>query len=395
MRSLVLVLAIVFVCAAVADAGPFDRTDTVAVGSTKELREMAAAALPGVTIKIKPGEYKGGLTFTGLRGTEGKRIVIAGLDPDDPPRFVGGNGLHLVNPAYLELRDIAITGSTGNGLNIDDGGSMKQTAYGIKLRRVVVIDGKRGGNLDGIKLSGLRGFTIEDCRVERWGSGGSGIDMVGCADGVIRGVTLKHGGPEATSTGIQCKGGTRDVVIERCTFRGAGRRGVNIGGSTGLQYFRPQPPAGYEAKDITVRRCTFVGVNAAVAFVGCDGALVEHNTIYRPGRWAMRILQETRADGFVPCRNGRFANNIVVWRSNEMKRAINIGSGTKPDTFEFTGNWWYCADRPVASDPNIAGQKGATIGSDPRLVDPDGGDLRPREQSPAGKVGAHAPIASE
>lgn len=387
MRLCVMILLLVSVASV--HAGPFDRTDTVTVGSTTELRSVVAEALPGVTIKLKPGDYKGGITFTALRGTEGKPIVIAGIDPDNPPRFVGGSGLHLVNPAYVELRDIVITGSTGNGLNIDDGGSMKQTAYGITLRRVAVTDLKRGGNLDGIKLSGLRGFTIEDCRIERWGSGGSGIDMVGCAEGKITGCTLRHGGPEATSTGVQCKGGTRDVVIDGCTFRGAGRRGVNIGGSTGLQFFRPQPPAGYEAKDITVRRCTFAGVNAAVAFVGCDGALVEHNTIYRPGRWAMRILQETRAEGFVPCRNGRFVNNIVVWRSDEMIRAINIGSGTKPETFEFAGNWWYCADKPGASKPALPTVEAAgTYGKDPRLVAPEKGDLQVRDSGPADSVGA-------
>ena len=41
--------------------------------------------------------------------------------------------------------------------------------------------------------------------------------------------------------------------------------GVNIGGSTGRAYFRPRPE-GFEAKDITVEDCTFVGSGAA--FVG-------------------------------------------------------------------------------------------------------------------------------
>lgn len=370
-------------------AGAASAQHTVTVSTTEELRRSAADAKPGWTIRLKPGEYRGGATIAALRGTEGKPIVIAGVDPDDPPRFVGGSGIHLVNPAYLELRDIVIDRPASNGLNIDDGGSMKQTALGITLRRIVVADVQRRGNYDGIKLSGLRGFVVDGCKLEVWGDGGAGIDMVGCADGRITGVTLVHRGPEATSTGIQCKGGTRGIVIDRCTFRNAGRRGVNIGGSTGLRYFRPQPPAGYEAKNITVRRCTFTGVNAAVAFVGCDGALVEHNTIYRPRRWAVRILQETRADGFVPCRNGRFANNIVVWRSDEMRRAINIGSGTKPESFVFTGNWWYCTDKPSASKPQLPlAERGGTYGENPQLMAPESGDLRVGESSRARSVGA-------
>ena len=37
-----------------------------------------------------------------------------------------------------------------------------------------------------------------------------------------------------------------------------------------------------------------------VAFVGVDGATVRHNTIYRPRRWGLRILQENRAAGLRP-----------------------------------------------------------------------------------------------
>lgn len=388
MRPLVAYAALSLITSA-AIAGPFDRTDTVTVSTSDELRRVAAAAIPGVTILLKPGEYGGGITLDGLRGAEGKPIVIAGADPDHPPRIVGGSGVHLVNPAYLELRDVVIERSGGNGLNIDDGGSMKHSAGSITVRRVVVRDLTSKGNLDGIKLSGLRSFTIDTCTIERWGSGGSGIDMVGCAEGKIIGCTLRCDPAAPPSSGIQAKGGTRDVVIERCRFEHAGDRSVNLGGSTGMAYFRPQPPPGYEAKNLTVRFCTFIGSQAPISFVGCDGALVERNTFYRPRKWVMRILQETTAEGFVPCRNGRFERNVIVFRSDEVRTFANVGPNTKPDTFTFAGNWWYCVDRPASSRPQLPTvERDGVYGRDPQLVDPERGDVSIRVGSPAMDVGA-------
>jgi hypothetical protein len=108
------------------------------------------------------------------------------------------------------------------------------------------------------------------------------------------------------STGVQGKGGTSQVIIRRNRFENAGGRAVNIGGSTGRQFFRPPLKAGEahcEAKDIRVEGNTFLGAGTPVAFVGVDGAIVRFNTIHHPKRWALRILQETRAPDFVPSRN--------------------------------------------------------------------------------------------
>ena len=35
----------------------------------------------------------------------------------------GGNGVHLTDPEHVELRGLVFTGQTGNGLNVDDGGT--------------------------------------------------------------------------------------------------------------------------------------------------------------------------------------------------------------------------------------------------------------------------------
>ena len=81
----------------------------------------------------------------------------------------------------------------------------------------------------------------------------------------------------AGGNGVQTKGGSRNVIIRRNRFESAGARGVNVGGSTGLEFFRPALTAGaehWEAKEIRVEGNTFLGCTAPVAFVGADAAVV-------------------------------------------------------------------------------------------------------------------------
>lgn len=363
------------------------------VDSLPALRQAAIVAKPGDRIELAAGTYEGSLWLEGLQGREGLPIVIAGADPANPPIIRGGSEcVHLVAPAWVTLENLILEKASGNGLNIDDGGSTLVPATGVTLRSIHVRDIGPEGNSDGIKLSGLTNFTVENCIIERWGRGGSGIDMVGCTNGLVRNCILRGGGEgEAVrgSNGVQMKGGTRDVVVRSCRFEQAGSRAINIGGSTGLQFFRPKP-RGYEAAAITVEGCTILGSDAAVAFVGVDGAVVRFNTIYHPTRWTFRILQETRSEGFVPCRRGTFTDNIVVV-ANPAASHPNIGDATSPETFIFARNVWYCETDPSSSKPSLPSlEQDGQYGVDPRLKDPAKGDFTPAPDGPAIKTGAIA-----
>ncbi|HEX8311115.1 MAG TPA: right-handed parallel beta-helix repeat-containing protein, partial [Chthoniobacteraceae bacterium] len=239
------------------------------------------------------------------------------------------------------------------------------------------------------------------CVIERWGiESGGGIDMVGCHNGLITGNRFRHDADPANTggTGIQAKGGTRNIIIRQNSFEHAGARSLNIGGSTGMQFFRPpldQWPKGeprYEASDITVEGNTFIGSTAPFAFVGVDRAVVRDNTIYMPGKWALRILQETKEPGFVACRGGTVRNNIFVFRSDQWgEGGVNIGPDTAPDTFRFSSNLWFCIDRPEASQPRLpVAEEGGIYGIDPQFTAPEAGDLRLRSGSPAAGKGAAA-----
>jgi hypothetical protein len=362
-------------------------SETIEVRDAAGFRQAVARAKPGSRILLAPGEYTGGFHFRDLHGTPRQPILIAAADPSRPPRFSGGgSALQLSDVSHLELRDLAFAQAEGNGLNIDDGGTYETPSHHVTLRNLRVSDLPSGNN-DGIKLSGLEDFRVLDCTVERWG--GSGVDMVGCHRGVIEGCTFREGG----DSGVQGKGGTSDVAIRGCRFENFGGRGVNVGGSTGLPFFRPpvaKVPAGqrYEARNLTVEGCTFSGGEAPVAFVGVDGAVVRFNTIVHPRRWALRILQETRTPDFVPCRNGLVESNLVVFRSDQwFEGGVNVGSGTRPETFRFRRNFWFCSDRPERSAPKLPTPEAeGIVGQDPRLQ----ADYQVAPDSPARRVGAHA-----
>jgi hypothetical protein len=362
----------VFLIAAwVGSMAPASAAD-VLVRNATELRAAVTSAQPGTRILLGEASYGGGFHFANLHGEPGKPIVIASADPKKPAVFRDAKaGMHLSNPRYVELRDLVFTVIYTNGLNIDDGGARDGAgAHHVALRGLRVSDIGGGGNEDGIKLSGLSDFSIVGCTIERWGTGGgSGIDMVGCHRGVVEESLLRHNNPP-NATGIQCKGGSSEIAIRRNRFEYAAGRAVNIGGSTGLQFFRPPlskegPHA--EARDIRVEANTFVGAMTPVAFAGADGAIVRFNTIERPGRWALRIVQENRAAGFVPCRNGEFTDNVIIFDAARWSEGgVNIGPGTAPETFKFARNWWYCADRPQRSQPKLPTQEiDGVYGRDP------------------------------
>jgi hypothetical protein len=336
----------------------------VEVGNEEELRNALLKLEAGTTLKIAPGRYRGGLS---VRGVE--RLVVEAADPERPPEFVGGtNAWQFSRCDVLVVRNLVCRSQTGNGLNIDDGGDMAQPVRNVRIEKVTVLETGPRGNFDGIKCSGIAGLVIEDCRIEGWG--GQAIDFVGCRDAVIRRCRITGRDGFSQATGPQFKGGSEDVVIEDCVLVNAGQRPIHAGGSTGVDYFRP-PGAKYEARGITMRRNVIVGGDCAAAFTGVDGAVFEGNVIVNPSHWVFRILQETRLEGFPPCRNVVVRGNVVVFQRSGLRAEVNIGSGTAPETFRFERNWWFAEDAPQRSRPTLPGVVvGQVHGQDPKL-DPD------------------------
>ena len=238
----------------------------------------------------------------------------------------GSNAVQLSDPAYLHLEGFVFQQQTGNGFNTDDGGSYDTPAHHLRFVQCTFRDMAASGNNDLLKLSGLDHFEIRQCTFLNGAAGGSGVDMVGCHYGVIAGNFFENMGSNA----IQCKGGTEYIRIEGNWFENAGQRTLNLGGSTGLAFFRPDT-AHFEAANLQVYANVFIGSWAPIAYVGSVYVEVANNTFYKPQNWVVRILQETvDPERFVECGDNTFVNNII-YLGNSISTETNIGPNTRPD----------------------------------------------------------------
>jgi hypothetical protein len=351
-------------------------------------------------VVVHEGTYAGGDYIADLTGTEQAPIWIGGAAGEAKPVIDGGGqAFQLSKARYVIVHDLEVRNSTQNGINADDGGEYADpdAARFIVFRDLHLHDVGAGGNQDCLKLSGLDDFWVLDSEFSVCGGGtsGSAIDHVGCHHGLI----ARNHFHDLTDSGnsVQGKGGCDDLEIRGNLFQNGGHRAVNMGGSTGFEFFRPplsmnQPNT--EARDIRVIANVFRGGVTPFAFVGCVDCLAANNTIDTPENWVFRILQETTSTNeyeFLPASNGRFVNNIVYFDNSMLSTFVNVGANTDPDSFTIENNLWYAHDDPGQSDPGgalpVAEQSGI-YGMDPSFADAANGDFHVDGQSPAASAGA-------
>lgn len=317
-------------------------SQTITIGSSGDFPNLEAAEnfiTPGDTLLLQSQTFSDGTQFLeNLNGTASAPIVIL-AQTEHQSIFQGGTeAIHLINCSYVEINGLVITQQQGNGINIDDGGDYNTPSKHITIRNCIFRDMAANGNNDLLKMSGVDSFLIERCDFINGGDGGSGVDFVGCHWGVVQDCYFDDPG----TSGIQNKGGTQFIRIQRNTFKNVAQRALNLGGSTGLEFFRPPLPNpivdAFEAADLEVYSNVFIGSRAPIAYVGCVRVKVYNNTFYHPENWVIRILQETTTPGFLSCSDNEFRNNIVSLPEDITE--VNVGPNTAPETFLFSNNLW-------------------------------------------------------
>ncbi len=316
--------------------------------SIRNLQDAAKNVEPGDTILVRAGIYSSPNYISNLKGTAEKWITITAPKGEEAIFKGQSTAMQLSDPTYLLISNLIFDAQTMNGVNIDDGGSYDSPSHNIIIENCEWRGINATGNNDLLKMSGVDNFIIRNCKFKNGSPGGSGIDMVGCHNGVIEKCIFENQG----SNSIQNKGGTSQITIQKNLFINGGMRSLNIGGSTGLDYFRPLN-AKYEAKEIKVYSNIFVGSQSPIAFVGAINCEVVNNTIYLPTKWAIRILQENTNEGFAKCANNSFVNNIVYVNNSAANPTINIGINTEPSSFYFANNFWYNRDNKNWAGANL------------------------------------------
>jgi len=377
-----------------------DGSDDTGDGSASAPYASVARALqdaePGAAVRIHAGAYPVRISVEDLSGTADAPIWIGGAPGEAKPVISGGSeGMHLTRVRYVIVHDLEVQNATQNGINCDDGGDYDNpdATRHVIFRNVFIHDIGTGGNQDCLKLSGVNDYYVLDSEFTRCGGdmSGSGVDHVGCHGGLLVG-NYFH---DLSANAVQCKGGSEDIELRANRIVNAGERGVNMGGSTSFEYFRPplsDTEPNFEARDIRVVANVIEGGVASLAFVGCVDCLAAHNTLIAPTNWLLRILQETTTSGnyeFLPSSYNTVVNNLVYFDRSDLSTYVNIGPNTAPDTFTFSHNLWYAYDAPAQSQPNLpVTETGGIVGEDPLLADPSSGDYHLQTGSPAIGQGA-------
>ncbi len=360
---------------------------TITIGNNGDYAKLSDAEAfinAGDTVLVFSQVFSDGTQFLhNLRGTANAPIVILSQSQHGAIFRGGTEAIHLINCTHIEINGLVIEQQTGNGINIDDGGDYSSPAKHINLRHCLFRDMAANGNNDLLKMSGVDSFLIEHCRFVNGAAGGSGIDFVGCHWGTVQDCYFD----EAGVTGIQNKGGTQYIRIQRNIFKNMAQRALNLGGKTGLQFFRPPLPDpivdAFEAADIEVFSNVFIGSWSPIAYVGSIRVKVYHNTFFQPENWVIRILQETTEPGFVSCGQNEFRNNIV-YLTNDLTE-VNIGPDTDPASFTFSHNLWF-NENAGNWTPTLPVMDVGQLITDPQFLDATTENFRIPPGSPA--VGA-------
>jgi len=353
---------------------------TLKVGASYEFASFTQAAnqaVAGDTILFFDSPITQSSYISNLRGTADLPIVITSGTGDYILFSGGGSAFQLSNPTNLHISRLAFEGQTQNGVNIDDGGNFSNPALNITFDDCKWLGMNASGNNDCLKMSGVVNFTITNCNFANGSAGGSIIDMVGCHEGIIENNVFRNGG----SNSIQAKGGTKNIRISRNLFINGGLRALNIGGSTGMEYFRPlDAPA--ESEEIIVFANIFFGSQAPFAYVGTRNSKVINNTIINPEKWVIRILRENNDAQMEFDAGNEFSNNIVYLSNAAASPSINIGPNALSESYSFRNNLWYNHENVDWISPNVpVSELNSIRGIDPRFTNLADSNLIPEQNS--------------
>jgi hypothetical protein len=320
----------------------------IPVSDSASFQAALDTATSGQQIVLAPGVYPGRFTATGLAD-----VAIRSADANDPAVIDAaglGEGIKFSSIKSVAISDLIIRNASVNGINIDDGGFI-ELSENVTIRNVDLRDG--GG--DGIKLTGVFGFHIDQVKVVGWGGDWTAVNFIGSHDGVVERSYFENLAA-GSGAGVQAKAGSADIVIRANRFVNANERSIQIGGSGQVEFFRPQPAGNVHAARIVAEGNVILnngnvgqGIRAAASFVNVGDGILRNNVVHRPSIYALRILKENLEPPFIDTQNGVIDDNIFLWNHGDLSDAVNVGWSTLPATFEFEANQWFNLTSPANS----------------------------------------------
>lgn len=336
---------------------PAAHAGQILINPGDDWQTKAAKARPGDEIILMPGRHREAL-FDRLEGAPNAPITIRGASPTKPSIISAQlDGIRIKQGAHLIIKDLQIIGGSASGIWIgaaqeDPSASAPALARSRAARaREVQIDnvsisqvGPRGQR-HGVFLWGFADVRIKSLSVEGWG--GSAVELVACEDVLITHCVFRGLKEYTQYCGVRARAGCDRVSITGSRFEQAGEIAVSIGGKSATEDYVPPIAAKAanasvsEAARVTVDQCVIADSPRAIAFIHAEDCTVRNNTILRPRRSAFALLQQSPDLRVKPTGRNTFGNNLVSWKTGDLKRLVEIDDGANAADFVLEPNLWW------------------------------------------------------
>ncbi len=365
---------------------------------------------PGDAIYVHEGEYLNEPSPGGypMYGAPGQYVYLMGAPGESKPVFSGSATASFVSmtggenpPHHFVLKDLIYRKAEptvgSHCINIYGANQYSPNVHNV------IVDGcefyQQARYSEMIKMAGVDSFVIKNCIMNASNASVIGMAGVGCHDGEVYNCRVDS----CLQSGIQFKGGSSEIVIRNNVVNMAYFTGINCGGDSDTEVFRPplnemEEPA-YEARGIHVYSNLIIDVAAPIAFDTARNCKAYNNLIVvtdktrsPSGLESTYGLLWVRHSGHYDCpspsRDNLLANNIFYFREKEpyypnVFWQLSVGDeGDYSDTHEFYNNLWYCFEDSTKSwaSWNMDGQvdypivRNNVFSRDPMIqTDPDTG----------------------
>ncbi len=310
------------------------------VKPTDDLAKIAGNAKPGDEIELAAGVY-GATTLTSVRGEAGKPITIRGPKGPQFAEFDAKDGpyaLRLNQCTFVTVENLIAWDAKDAALDVL---TLGPKAEQIQLRNIGFGFRNTARDSIGIRVSGVRGLTIDKCRVN--GVGGCGVYLEQVEQAIVSALDCHPRTRMQQQTGIVVGGPSKDVIITRCVFR----YGIKSTLSIGVRY----DTAETEEAIPLVERCavTEVRADASQCFLELGsviGLSVKHcSALDIQGE----IFSITSPPPGRPGIEGEIDHILVTWTPGFLKRFASVDGSAKTEKLSLGANLFFSSELPEAA----------------------------------------------
>lgn len=364
-----------------ADAPPLPISGTNALGGRVfrvglglRFDSIAASLRPGDEVVLDRGIHES-FTLSDLRGERGKPIVIRGEPGDEPMRFPyikgGADGIHLVRPRNVVVRDLMVGNATGALLTIDGESDPAKAPWdaNVTVSNLRLQQTNAEPEQVAIRLRGVARVDMSGLHIKGWNAAAAVFERASQCS--MNGTVLECERALPQTDGVRVLAGSSQVALGALTF------GPGVGTAFRLGDCKGAAPDARPASRLLVRRCSVVEPQRFAWLGSVEEAYIDCNTVDGPRRTLF-----TCDEACGPATAITLAGNLFQWMPGSMDRLFEMPTGAAPENVRLMANLWWSAELPGAFEA-IGRPFGIEL--QPQVVDVDP-RLDPKTTEPAAEA---------